>query len=780
MDPVQILEGRLLLARTDRDFVFTPGRVEPLLQQIEDRVGAGRVPDEVLRPVVHLAQVLRERAKAQPPGPARGREPGEVDAQLSGRVLDTLRRWGDSGQVARFEDAWLQGAPVIVQDGQVRPNDPVPPSGDVARLRDQARVDPAAMAELVRQADPAFGWEPVSALAELAATARQEPDLKETLRPHLPRLTTVASRAEARGLLDRSAGTVLELSRNLLTLFPEVGGRDFFLREMRPLLLSPDRTLSEAAMDSGVQRWGPGATFELLLEGSRPLTGGQVRAMEGAVGRGEWLPDGQEVESLVARLSVPDDQSLFEPPGQECRLVARLLERVQERRPELLGDFDFRQPLLDRVCRDPKLDRALQELCDQPSPWSDGFGVNLASLVFSEPGLVDRTLDRLADAPPRTPLAPQDRVRLGVLAHQPLSSDQQARLDAVLEADVVADFPYSKRLLATCRLWRLSDALSRLSPRDCVEHPELWEPLTAGLGMTQGEIQCQLQQAWLAPGVDEHPRLARAAQVPEQAAPLRPFLEEGARQGRFPEVVQGLEASLEAVGRQFTDNVAEEATTFYAAARNRLPEALAELDRVRPVVFLHEEPRFLVAAWQAVTGPDFEARLQSFQQTWEALAKYADAPEVVRLFPSLLEGEAERLQRLVPALGDLEHGLAALPLTRDPAHLTTLLDLQEVLHDADQALFLLPAVEPVGVERGLAVLDRVRERLGDRHHPQADRVTAEVLRGLAAGKAEEDCFQEALRSWVLGDSAPPTPGGGTVQQQDGAVWLGSVRLDVRK
>ena len=482
---------------------------------------------------------------------------------------------------------------------------------------------------------------------------------------------------------------------------------------------------------------------------------------------------------MAARLSVPDNQSLFESPGQEARLVASLLARVQERQPEALGDLDFREQFLDRVCRDPKLDRALQHLCDQPSPWSEGFGANIASLVFPEPGLVDRTLDRLAATPPGTPLAPQDRVRLGVLAHQPLSSDQQARLDGVLDADVLANFPYSKQLLATCRVWRLRDALSRLSPRECVEHPQLWEPLSAGLKMTRGEICSQLQQAWLTPGVDEHPLLARAAQRPEQTAPLHPLLEEGARQGRLPEVVQGLEASLEAVGRDFTENVVGEATTFYAAARNRLPEALAELDRVRPVVTSYGEPRCLVAAWQAVTGPDFEARLQSLPRTVEALSEFAEAQRLGEL-PSLQEGEAERLQRLVAALGDLEHGLAALPLTRDPVHLSTLLDLQERLQDADQALFLLPAVEPVGAERGLEVLDRVRERLGDRHHPKAHLITDEVLRGLAAGKAEEDCLQEALRLWILGDSAPPTPGGGTIQQQDGAVWLGSVRLDVRK
>ncbi len=778
MDPIQTLEGRLLLARTDRSFAFTPERVEPFLQQIEDRVGTSRVPDEVLRTVVHLAQVLRERGTTPLPGPVRQREPEEVDAHLAGRVLDTLHRWADSGQVARFEEAWLQGAPVIVQDGHVQPNDPRPPSGDVAQLRDRARTDPAALAELVRQADPAFGWEPVTALAELAASARQEPDLKEALRPHLSRLTTVASRAEARGLLDRNAGPVVGFSQNLLELFPEMGGRDFLLREMHPLLLSPDRTLSGEATDLGVQRWGPGATFELLLDGSRPLSGDQVRAMEGAVERGEWQPDRHEVESLVARLFLPDDQSLFQPPGQECRPVARLLARVQERQPELLGDLDFRELLLERVCRDPKLDQALKDLCDQPSPCSDGFGVNLATLVFSDPGLVDRTLDALAVASPRTPLAPQDRVRLAVLAHQPLSSDQQARLDGVLDAGGVAGFPYAKRLLGTCRIWRLSHALSRLSPRECVEHPARWEPLTAGLGMNQGEIQSQLQQAWLTPGVDEHPRLARAAQVPEQAAQLHPFLEEGALQGRFPEVVQGLEASLEAVG-QFMDNPVEEATTFYAAARNRLPEALGELDRIRPVVLSHEEPRILVAAWQAVTGPDFEARLQGLPRTVKALSEYCEAQRSGEL-PTLLEGEAERLPRLVAALGDLEHGLAALPLTRDPAHLSTLLLLQERLQDADQAFSLLPAVQSVGAERGLAVLDRVRERLDDLHQSEASRITGEVLRGLAAGKAEEDCLQEALRSWLTGDPAPPTPGGGTIQQQDGAVWLGSVRLDVRK
>lgn len=497
--PLDFLGGKVdSLPRNDHNY-FTDEVFLPFLDAVAAATAQGPVPERALKTVAHLATSLWERSEQPLNEEIRSKETPEDDRRWSEECVIVLDEWHARGgvQVVRGGETLPPGSVDLLAElskgrAAVRGKtlDLTPPSAPMAvspeaastvealledfkywekegcpqadQLQDLARAKPELAREVVqalldrddlledRDASPRIG--------RLVSEAATRPGLKELLRPHLPRLTSVAARAHERGTVapDNLVGQYkVKLYQSVLQTFPELATEDFVRRDLAPLLLAEEINTAHDAARMMLEVWKEhpdlvGPTMDVVLQDSTTRLGRAAEELTlPALEKHGWSPTPKQQDAMLAELYLPvgkNDRSVFTSYETVQRGLGSL-EALEARSPGYLDRLRLpdtrgqlvpaRRAMLDRLLNDPS-DDLVRNLYTKSS------GSHIASrfykVIFPNAELTGELLDRVAAAfDPATGVAgmsPDAQAAAAVLGSVPLSKEDEARLDALLAPEI--------------------------------------------------------------------------------------------------------------------------------------------------------------------------------------------------------------------------------------------------------------------------------------------------------------------------------------------------------
>lgn len=486
--PLEMLGGKIdSLPRNDYNW-FTDDSFLPFLDAVAAQTQWG-APERALKTVAHLATSLMRRAENPLKEEIRQHETADDDRRWADECAALLDEWHARGLVTvrRGDEVLAPGSVDLLAEAArdriaVRGNtlDVAPrlaarnPEAD-AFLKDFRYWDKdqegcpkadelaargaALVRGIVEGGDLLGDRERTPQLARLVREAATRPALKELLRPHLPVLTTVASRSAERGLVapDNLTGSYkVQLYASLMGTFPELATKDFVEREMAPLLLTDEINTAGDAAKAMLAVWKEhpelvGPTMDVALSDSRLQVG---RAAEQlvlpALEEHGWSPTPKQQDMLLAQLYLPsgkEPRSLFTGYYESVRRGLDCLKALEKRCPGYMDRLKLPDPkgtlvparraMLDRLLADPG-EELVRNLFTRSS------GHNLASafykVIFPDADLTGELLDRL-EAGYREGqglgVMPQDaQAAAAVLGSITLSKEHEARLDDLLAPEI--------------------------------------------------------------------------------------------------------------------------------------------------------------------------------------------------------------------------------------------------------------------------------------------------------------------------------------------------------
>ncbi len=479
------------------DAEFTPA---PEILKMQRAVGSGRVPDEYARLLAGLAHSCTIREHANLPPGHRYREPAEQDRAWARLCTDALQGWAARGQLEIRhrgkplpKDADLlklvaAGRPAV-RDGVVELwSAPPQPPQRIKDLADEVLAGlppqehvPAPGIEKLVQLEPLEASLVLGAVLDrfdLVASADdldrarkliKTPRLEQALEPHLDRLARVGSEAEARGRLSwnfMEGRHKVEMLEDLVRLYPQAAGPDFFTRELSPFLLCDELNTANAAVDLADTRpeWTKQALDLFTRDPDRKLSDQQHYLMHRALEKGLWRPDAEQQEWLARRLEL-DGHSVFkyEGPAEQFRQTLKSVRLAVDLDPSAFGE-PVKDRLLERLLCDPT-DKLPQGLYREPNS-VDPYRLMTNAMVILFPS--EKRMQKLE----RELDGPRSDAALALLASAPITPELEQKLAERVEPSLrkppvteKRDLPIMDRIAEQFRPVRLA----ALEPREAMQ-----------------------------------------------------------------------------------------------------------------------------------------------------------------------------------------------------------------------------------------------------------------------------------------------------------------------
>jgi hypothetical protein len=402
--------------------------IKDFLDALQAATEGRKVPEEALKSVAHFSRAMQSRGDADFKPEIRQKEPREEDLAQADDSASLVEHWWHQGQITVRKDGRevlpgsldiresVKNEKVEIHGSELRLYSPSPKQPAPLRRRTKEIFDAidsyewkdkngknerdkgfAILGELARSktdearavlgtfigsldAESERGDHQLRKLARVIKEGQNNPALKELVAEHLPTLSTLISRYNAREMLvggNLEEEAKVAFARELTGTFPELlKDERFFNEEMGTLLTGQE---INALNDTGIYmrelfEKDPSLvrpTVDIMIaDKKRPyLYGQQCLLIDQAVEKYGWLPDREQAESLLTKLYQPPGQSkrsLFHSgysDSHEFSTVLSLFSRINGEKPELIEGFELPdskgrmvslgEALKDRVLTDP-------------------------------------------------------------------------------------------------------------------------------------------------------------------------------------------------------------------------------------------------------------------------------------------------------------------------------------------------------------------------------------------------------------------------------------------
>ncbi|MDQ7826620.1 MAG: hypothetical protein RDV48_27705 [Candidatus Eremiobacteraeota bacterium] len=406
----------------DRTYIGPDNGMKDFLDALQGATEGRRVPGDALKAAAHFSRTMQCRGDSDFKPDIREKEPRESDFAMADDAASLVEHWWHHGQITVTRDGRevlpgsldlrevVRGEKVAVHDSEIRLSSPPrrKPVALKARVKelfdsidayelkdksgkndrdkglailrglaeagsDEARSVLGIFVESLGGGDGRGDYD-LRKMGRILKEGQSSPALRELIAGHLPALSTLISRLDAREALvgnNLEEEAKVDFFKNLTGTFPELLKDERFFREELGTLLTCDEinALNETCShmrelfekDPSLVK----PTMDIILaDSSRPyLDERQCWLIHDAYEKHSWLPDRGQVEYLLPKLYQPparEGRSIFHSgysDSGEFPLVLSLFNRLRKEKPALiegleLPDMRGRMVTLDEALKD--------------------------------------------------------------------------------------------------------------------------------------------------------------------------------------------------------------------------------------------------------------------------------------------------------------------------------------------------------------------------------------------------------------------------------------------